>query len=249
VPAADDITLVAAFVVGLLGSTHCAGMCGGIVGALTLGLPAPLRTGPRQLLPYLIAYNTGRIASYSAAGALAGYAGAQLDRLVLSQVQVVGHYVAGVFLVALGLYLAGWWLGLVWLERGGALLWHRLEPLGRRLLPVRHPAQAVGLGLVWGWLPCGLVYAALAWALTVADPARGAALMFAFGLGTLPMLLLLGGAAASANRWLRHPALRRIAGAAIIAFGLYTLFGGGHAGHSGHGNHAGATASGVHSHH
>jgi len=246
VPVTDEITLAAAFIVGLLGSTHCIGMCGGIVGALTLGLPEPQRAAPRRLLPYLIAYNTGRIASYSLAGALAGYAGAQLDRLVLSQVQVVGHYVAGMFLVALGLYLAGWWQGLVWLERGGALLCRRVEPLGRRLLPVRHPVQAIGLGLLWGWLPCGMVYAALAWALTVADPGRGAALMFAFGLGTLPMLLLLGGTAASANRLLRQPALRGIAGAAIIAFGLYTLLGGGHAGHA---THADVNGIGVHSHH
>ena len=222
------VTLAAAFAVGLLGSVHCAGMCGGIAGALGLGLPG--RRGGR--LAHLLAYNAGRIGSYAAAGALAGWLGAGLDRAWLAEAQWVGRYLAAAFLVALGLYLGGWWQGLAWLERGGAHLWRHLEPWGRRLLPVTRPSRALALGLVWGWLPCGLVYSALVWAATAAAPLRGAALMAAFGLGTLPMLLLLGGSAGALAAVLRRPGLRRAAGLAILLLAAYTLWGGGHGGHA-----------------
>jgi hypothetical protein len=216
-----DITLLSAFVIGLLGSTHCLGMCGGIVGALTLGVRA---SSPAALMPYLLAYNLGRIASYALAGALAGALGAQLLQLVSpAQAQSIGRLISGVFLLAFGLYLTGWWRGLGVLERLGAKLWSRLEPLGRRLLPVRRPQQALALGLLWGWLPCGLVYAALAWSFASGDTGRGALQMLAFGLGTLPMLLAMGAAA----RWLgglsRRPALRVGAGVLVLSAGIYTL--------------------------
>ena len=126
-------------------------------------------------------------------------------------------------MLLLGLYLAGWWPALAAVEKLGGRLWRHLEPLGRRLLPVRNPLQAFGLGLIWGWLPCGLVYAALAWALASGSAATGAVRMLAFGLGTLPMLLALGTAAERLGRIVRHPRLRQAAGGIILAFGLYTL--------------------------
>lgn len=220
-----EITLVSAFLVGLLGSTHCLGMCGGIVGALTLGVAPDARQRPVQLFPYLLSYNVGRIASYAAAGALAGGLSAQvLDLLSPPQAHLIAKLFSGGFMIALGLYLAGWWPGLTALEKLGGYLWRRLEPLGRRFLPVHNPVQALGVGLVWGWLPCGLVYSALAFALASGTAVNGAALMAAFGLGTLPMLLAMGAAA----RWLGHvvhlPWVRRTAGVLILLFGLYTLF-------------------------
>ena len=234
-----EITLVSAFLVGLLGSTHCLGMCGGIVGALTLGLHDDIRRSPVRLFPYLAAYNLGRIASYAIAGALLGALSAQALGLVPpAQVRWIVKLVTGGFMIALGLYLAGWWPGLAALERLGGKLWVRIEPFGRRFLPVDHPLKALALGLVWGWLPCGLVYSALAWSLASGDAVQGAALMLAFGLGTLPMLLAMGATA----RWLGQVArlvwVRRGVGILILFFGLYTLFAPGT--HSGHGGeHAG----------
>jgi sulfite exporter TauE/SafE len=128
------------------------------------------------------------------------------------------------FLVLMGLYLAGWWNALSRVERFGGLLWRRIEPLGRGLLPVRSVHQGFALGLLWGWLPCGLVYSALVWTVAAGGALQGASLMFAFGLGTLPNLLLMGVAAAQIQRWVRNPAIRAIAGALVILFGLMLLY-------------------------
>lgn len=219
-----EITLVSAFLVGLLGSMHCLGMCGGIVGALTLGLHDDIRRSPIRLFPYLAAYNLGRITAYAIAGAVLGAVSAQVLHFVPpAPARLIVKLITGGFMIALGLYLAGWWPGLVALERLGGRLWKRVEPFGRRFLPVNHPLKALALGLVWGWLPCGLVYSALAWSLASGDAMRGATLMLAFGLGTLPMLLAMGATA----RWLglvvRRPWVRRGAGILILLFGVYTL--------------------------
>jgi sulfite exporter TauE/SafE len=221
----DWPTLASAFVVGLLGGVHCVGMCGGIVAALTFGLPPERRQGLVQTLPFLLAYNGGRIASYALAGAIMGGAGMLVARLVPVQVaQQALLVVAGLFMVAMGLYLAGWWSGLGRLERAGGVLWRRLEPFGRRLMPVRHPAQALALGLLWGWLPCGLVYSTLVWSVSAGGAWQGAALMLAFGLGTLPNLLLMGVAAGAIARLARDARVRQVAGGAVVLFGLWTLW-------------------------
>lgn len=219
-----DLTFVSAFLIGLLGSVHCIGMCGGIVGALTLGLHQDIRSSPIRLFPYLLFYNLGRIVSYAIAGALLGFVGAQVLHIAPApQAQFMARLLTGAFMIALGLYLAGWWPGLAALEKLGGYFWRRLEPMGRRFLPVNHPLKALALGLVWGWLPCGMVYAALVWSLAAGGAARGAELMFAFGLGTLPMLFAMGAAA----RWLgnaaRAPWVRRGAGVLILLFGVYAL--------------------------
>src|SRR5690606_24393006 len=138
-----------------------------------------------------LAYNVGRIASYALAGAAFGYIGSRLLTLT-PDARLVARLVAGGFMVALGLYLTGWWRLLGALERAGGRLWRHLEPIGRRFLPVDHPGKAFLVGMVWGWLPCGMVYAALAWSLTAGSALEGAALMGAFGAGTLPALLAAG---------------------------------------------------------
>ena len=219
-----ELTVGAAFLVGLLGSTHCIGMCGGIVGALMLGLDSPVRKSPWRLPAFLLAYNSGRILSYTIAGGITGFLGGQLVRLEWGIDFPLGGIIAGLFMIALGLYLTGWWRLLAVLEKSGAHLWKRIEPLGRRLLPVNSLLQAFALGMLWGWLPCGLVYAALAWSLTTADAGHGALLMLGFGLGTLPMLLLMGGAAEQLNRFVRSPQVRKIAGLLIIGLGVYMLW-------------------------
>jgi sulfite exporter TauE/SafE len=213
-----DTGFLALFLVGLLGGTHCVGMCGGIVGALTLG------GAPRWRVH--LAYNAGRIASYALAGAVAGTLGAASLAAGKAEGVRLGLYaLANVMLVLLGVYLLGVVQVLLPIERLGHRLWRRLQPLGRRFLPAQSVAQAFPLGLLWGWLPCGLVYSALASALTAGSTGRGAAMMLAFGLGTLPNLLLAGMLLARLNEFVRRVAVRRIAGLLVLGFGLYGLLG------------------------
>ena len=217
-------SFLTAFLVGLLGGVHCVGMCGGIVAALGFGLPETARARLPRALPYLLAYNGGRIASYVVAGALFGGIGVLASRVMdVREAQRLLEAAAAVFMIALGLYLGGWWYGLNRLERAGGLLWRRLEPLGKRLLPVRSLPQALALGAVWGWLPCGLVYSVLVWSIAAGSAAEGALLMLAFGLGTLPNLLAMGLVAQRLAAAVRRPWVRRAAGALVIGFGVAAL--------------------------
>ena len=217
--------LLAAALVGLLGGVHCVGMCGGIVGALAFALP-PERRSPQGALPFLIAYSAGRISSYALAGALFGGLGASATAALggIKATETALALAAGLFMVALGLYLGGWWRGLAHLERTGAHLWRRVEPLGRRLLPVRRVGDAWALGLVWGWLPCGLVYSVLVWALAAGSAGSGALLLASFGLGTLPTLLALGVVASRLTRFAQRPAVRALAGALVAALGVVQVW-------------------------
>lgn len=213
-----DSGFIALFLVGLLGGTHCVGMCGGIVGALSMGGPA------RWSMHF--AYNGGRIFSYALAGALAGALGAAT--LGLDQqwpIRQTLFLLANLMLIALGLYLLGVTRALAFTERAGQHLWRHLQPMTRRFLPARTVAQAFPLGLLWGWLPCGLVYSALVSALSAGSAERGAALMLAFGLGTLPNLLLAGIVLARLNEFVRRPVVRTFSGLLVLGFGLYGMFG------------------------
>ncbi len=217
-----DVSLLSAFLVGLLGGVHCVGMCGGIVTALTLGLPSGDRAARWR---YQLSYNLGRILSYSVAGALFGGIGWLASHWSgIHQIQLGLQLLAALFMVALGMYLGGWWNGLTRIERLGGVVWNRLEPLGRRFLPVRTSGQALALGAVWGWLPCGLVYSVLVWAISAGSPGRGAALLLSFGLGTLPNLLLMGAAADRLAARVRDVRTRRLAGLLVAGFGLYSLY-------------------------
>lgn len=224
----NEITLFSAFLAGLFGSAgHCIAMCGGIISGLTMGLPTERRRTFRGLLPFLTLYNGGRIASYAVAGAATGWIGAQVRFwFPLWQQWNLALWLSAIFLIVLGLYLGGWWQSITWLERFGSAAWKRIEPLGRRFLPIRTPLQALVVGLVWGWLPCGLVYFTLLWSLTANGPWEGALMMLAFGLGTLPLLIAVGGAAEWITRITRHPVARRMLGALLIVFGLWMIRGG-----------------------
>lgn len=233
-----DPTLLSALLIGLMGSTHCLGMCGGIVSALTFGLDRPARQHAGRLLVYQLAYNGGRITSYAVAGAIAGAAGVPL--IAIADPDIAGRavqWISAAFMIALGLYLAGWWPGLQAIEKLGSRLWVRIEPLGRRLLPVNHPIKALVFGTLWGWLPCGLVYSALVWSLVSGSAADGALRMSMFGIGTLPMMLAAGVVANRLGQFTRNPWVRRTAGLIVLSFGLFLLFG--PAGH----HHASAPAS------
>lgn len=232
-----DSILASAFVAGLLGGVHCVAMCGGILAALNLrprptgALFAGAGTGSPTVaaalaaqLPLHLAYSAGRVGAYAAAGAAAGGLGAALLRLDgVLPVQLALAVLAHGAVLLLGLYLAGLGCGVAALERLGGALWRLVSPAGRRLLPADTVPRALGVGAVWGWLPCGLVYSVLTLALLSGGAARGAAVMLAFGVGTLPNLLGAGLAIGRLGPVLRQPRARLAAGLAVAALGAWGL--------------------------
>ena len=215
-----DTGYIAVFFVGLLGGTHCMAMCGGIVGALTVGTPAG-----RPQWPLHLAYNFGRISSYALAGAALGAVGSA--GLLLNDalpVQMTLYVLANLMLVALGLYLIGVPQGLTFLERGGQKVWARIQPLTRRFLPATSVSRALPLGMLWGFLPCGMVYSVLTTALLTGSALRGAGLMLAFGLGTLPNLLLAGFLLRRFRDIVQGRAVRLVSGLLVLGFGVWGLF-------------------------
>ncbi|WP_416886192.1 sulfite exporter TauE/SafE family protein [Marinospirillum sp.] len=212
------IGVVTALIAGLLGGGHCIGMCGGIVSALSFALP-PSQRHPARLLSLLLMYNLGRISSYVLAGALVGGLGQLLVQSIQPVVQLLS-WLAVIMLVMMAAYIGQWWMGLLKVEALGKGLWRRLEPIGRRLMPVTHPAQALGIGLVWGWLPCGLVYSMLILALSSGSAFNGAALMLFFGLGTLPTLLLTGALAQQLMAYLRQGFWRQCSALLLLLFAV-----------------------------
>lgn len=212
---------LAVFLIGLLGGTHCVAMCGGIVGALSMQTHAP---GARPQWPLHLAYNLGRITTYTALGGLVGLIGSfGLLYEGMLPVQMTLYVLANLMLVALGLYLTGFTRLLAPVERVGHVLWRRVQPLTRRFLPARSVKQAVPLGLLWGFLPCGLTYSVLATALVTGSGARGAGLMLAFGLGTLPNLLLAGLLVKRFREFTRSARVRTVAGLIVLGFGVFGL--------------------------
>lgn len=209
--------LLSALILGLLGGGHCLGMCGGLMGALTLAIPPEQRA---RRLRLLLAYNLGRILSYAAAGLLIGLAG---WAVASSPAAMLLRVLAGLLLIAMGLYLAGWWSGLTRIEAVGCHLWRHLQPVASRLMPVSSLPRALLLGAVWGWLPCGLVYSTLLWASSQGSPGESALLMLAFGLGTWPVLLATGMAAERLTALLRRRGVRIAGGLLVILFGIWTL--------------------------
>jgi sulfite exporter TauE/SafE len=209
--------LVSAVILGLLGGGHCLGMCGGLMGALTLAIPKEQRSRRFRLL---LAYNLGRILSYATAGLLIGLAGWAVSN---SPAAMIMRVLAGLLLIAMGLYLAGWWSGLTRIESVGRGLWGHIQPVANRLLPVSSLPRALLLGALWGWLPCGLVYSTLLWSASQGNALDSALLMLAFGLGTWPVLLATGLAAERVTALLRKRSVRMAGGLLVIIFGIWTL--------------------------
>ncbi len=214
-----EFSLISVLLVGLLGGVHCVGMCGGIVTALSFATP-----NNKPSLMMLLGYNFGRILSYAIAGGIAGAVGA--STLLLNDFMPVSrglYAAASVMMILLGLYLAGLSRAVLVLERVGGHVWQRLQPLMKRLLPVRNAPQAVLVGMVWGWLPCGLVYSILISALATGSAVQGALVMAVFGLGTLPNLLAMGMLAKYLQTFARRPVVRLIAGLLVATFGVLGL--------------------------
>lgn len=182
-----------ALIMGLFSALHCLSMCGSIIGTLTLSLRREIRENKAQLIPFVLSYNLGRISSYALAGYLAGVVH---NVLMLPLGEGEGHrilqIVSALIMGGAGLHIAGWFPRFAYLEKGGAVVWRRIEPYGRRLIPVKSLPQAYIFGTVWGWLPCSLVYTAVALAATAGNEVRGMLTMLAFGVGTLPAVMGVG---------------------------------------------------------
>ena len=222
----DPAQAGSAFLLGLSGAGHCLGMCGGIAAALNLGGP-PSRS-------ITLAYHSGRIASYTTLGAMLGLAAATID---IAAWTVGLRYLAGVLLIAMGLYIGNWWHGMALLERGGAKLWQPVQRLSSNWLPLKRWPQGFALGLCWGLMPCGLIYSSLAWAATAQSAATSALMMLLFGLGTLPAMLSTSFGAARLQALLRRRGLKVVIALLLIGSGIWTLYI--TASHSGHTNHSG----------
>lgn len=209
--------MLSALILGLLGGGHCLGMCGGLMGALTLAIPREQRS---RRLRLLLAYNLGRVFSYACAGLLIGLAGWAVAN---SPGAMLLRVLAALLLICMGLYLAGWWSGLTRIEGLGRGLWRFIQPLASRMLPVSNLPRALLLGALWGWLPCGLVYSTLLWAASQGNALSSALLMLAFGIGTWPVLLATGLAAERTTALLRQRGVRIAGGVLVIVFGLWTF--------------------------
>jgi sulfite exporter TauE/SafE len=221
----NPVTYTSAFLLGLFSTIHCVGMCGGIIGALSLSLPMEIRNHKPRMLLFVTSYNIGRIISYSIAGLVAGAIGTGvLTSAGLDHGHAILRAIGVAMMIAIGLYLAGWLPQLAIVEKIGVPVWKKLEPVGRSLLPVTSLPKALAYGLIWGWLPCGLVYFVLVWALTAGDAAQGALTMLAFGVGTLPTLLATGFMTSSLTRFARSTTARQLVGLLIIAMAIGSLF-------------------------
>ena len=217
--------LLSLFVVGLFSTLHCLGMCGGIIGALSFSLPEAIRRQRWRMLPYIAAYNFGRIGSYTLAGAVAGGLGQELFQFISPQ---YGHFIlqaiGSAVMAGIGLYLAGWFPGFARLEHLGRPLWKKIEPHAQKLLPVRSPLQAFFFGLLWGWLPCGLVYSTLILATSAGNALHGAGLMLAFGLGTLPAVMAAGIVTGWIIRISRLPWVKAGVGLTLVVLAIASFY-------------------------
>ncbi|MFD2230504.1 sulfite exporter TauE/SafE family protein [Alkalimarinus sediminis] len=216
-----SLQFTTALIIGLLGGTHCIGMCGGITGALSMAIPTG--EGYRKRLWFtLLSYNAGRIFSYSLAGLIAGTFGWLLADQS-SSVFIILRSFAACLLILMGIYIAGWGNGLTLLEKAGGGLWKLLQPLSKKVLPVKNLRGALLLGTLWGWLPCGLVYSTLVWSSMASSPLASASLMMAFGIGTLPAILTTGLLAERASGLLKNKRFKALSGTLLITYGIWTL--------------------------
>ena len=210
---------VTALFIGLIGSSHCLVMCGGIAGALQLSMTGSAKY--KLLLQVLL--SAGRLTTYALFGAAVGYFGVVAMQLAGSSLSWL-RLVAGMLLLLMALYISRLWFGLAYLEKLGQHIWRRVQPLAKRLLPLDSTAKAYLYGLCWGTLPCGLVYSTLGWSLASGSASQGSLIMLSFGLGTLPAILLTGSAATALTRFKNHRVLRYAAALMLAIYAFYTIW-------------------------
>lgn len=218
-----ELDLLGALVVGLMGAGHCIGMCGGVSAALTIGVSNPTATSKSSRFSFLLAYNFGRLASYALIGALIGSTFANLAGLSgVNNALVSLRIGAAAMMILLALYIGQWWKGLTYIEKGGQVIWKYISPLAQRFLPMKSPLSALPFGFIWGWLPCGLVYSMLSWSAVSGSALGGAQTMLAFGLGTLPAMLLVGVSAQRMKSVLNNILFKRSSALLLLVYGVHT---------------------------
>ncbi|MGH1469745.1 MAG: sulfite exporter TauE/SafE family protein [Cellvibrionaceae bacterium] len=237
----QSLHFLSAFLMGFFGGMHCIGMCGGISSALGFAVNDQ---SVLKRITILVSYNFGRIFTYSLMGALVGatiqlvisdptdfhvehqqheHMSGASEKTWLERLHIA-RLLAGLLLVAMGLYLVGWWFGLTRLEKWvGGFFWKYLQPVGKKIFPVTTNLKAILLGAIWGWLPCGLVYTALAFSATQSSWIDSSLTMMFFGIGTLPFLLASGFFAEELKRLLQKKGLRHAIGLFIVLFGVWTI--------------------------
>lgn len=210
---------------GLFSSMHCLGMCGSIIGTLTISLKPEIRQNKPLLYIYIFNYNLGRITSYTLAGLLISFA----EYIVTSPFdKEIGYRIlqvlSAIIMLSAGFYIAGWMPKFAYIEKIGVRIWKILEPYGRRLIPVRSLSHAFLFGLIWGWLPCGLVYTALAYAATLGNMLQSSAAMLTFGLGTLPAVVGTGIIGSLSTKYLQSNFVKQTIGILLILLALLAAF-------------------------
>jgi sulfite exporter TauE/SafE len=215
-----SIDYLSAFIIGLLGSGHCIGMCGGITTMLTSAISPQHKVSDQFKL--VSAYNFGRIFSYTLIGGIVGFSSSIAAKNIGVPLGFLRLF-AAVFLILLGLYLGQWLMWLSKVEKIGKVLWRFLSPLSKRFIPVKNTKQALALGAIWGWLPCGLVYSTLTWSLASGSTLSGALIMTCFGLGTLPALLSISLGSFGIKSLLTNMKFKKIMAFMIIMYGIYSL--------------------------
>ena len=222
---AFNTSYLVAFIMGVFSSVHCIGMCGSVIGTLTLSLAPEIRNNKRRLFFFVLNYNIGRISSYTLAGAIVGLLGT-LFNLPITHGE--GHRALQLFsaaiMISAGLYIAGWFPHFAYIEKLGAKFWQLIEPCGRQLIPVKTRLHALLFGMIWGWLPCGLVYGALTLSATTGDVLRSALTMLAFGLGTLPAVMGVGIMTGILTKLSRMRHFKQIVGILLIGLALLAVF-------------------------
>lgn len=182
-----------AFFIGLFSSLHCVSMCGSIIGTLSFSLKPEIRSNKPKMTAFIFSYNFGRVFSYILAGVIIGTVESILTfPLGVEHKHSFLQLISALIITGAGFYIAGWFPKFAYIEKTGSYFWKAIEPYGRKLIPVASLKQAFLFGMVWGWIPCGLVYTALALAATTGNITISALTMLTFGLGTLPAVVGTG---------------------------------------------------------
>ncbi len=215
------LTYLVTFNIGLFSAMHCVGMCGGIIGAMMYAVPDELKRRKLVLYSMNVVSNLGRISSYTIAGLLLSFLGINLlDFNQLEYGHLVIQVVFAFILILIGMNIAGWFPQLKKIEYIGQRFWRFIQPVGKKILPVDSILKAYLAGMLWGWVPCGLVYSVLLLSLASNNVLEGTLIMLSFGLGTLLPLVATGIFMDYLKQLRQNRVARQMAGCLIIVTGL-----------------------------
>jgi sulfite exporter TauE/SafE len=215
------MTFLSALLLGLLASAHCAAMCGGLQSALQQTV---VIRSAQQAYFHLLALNLGRLSIYCLAGSLVALLGGSIvDLIDLPMVARTARYFTALVLILIGIQLLLPNIRLfAWLELLTKGWWQRVQQYMPQSDSSR-PGQSYLRGLIWGFLPCGLVYSVLLTTLFADGSLQGMLIMLGFGLGTLPAMLLTGGLYLHLRTMIRNKAVQIFAGIIFVQGGVLMI--------------------------